>query len=202
MSGSSDEINPFASPLTDSRPLAADIGDTDAEMVRREYLNHEASIQGFGSLFVLGGILAALVATVNLVMAVSIALSNNPGEMESSAMATGGVIALFAGLFTVLYFWVGLGLRALKPQARTPAMLLLAIGLLGFPIGTLINGYGLYLVMSKKGEFVLSKEYAEIRRQTPHIRYKTSVVVWILVAFLVLVMFLALMGALFSLVGG
>ncbi len=192
MFSSADEVNPFASPLTDSRPLAIDAGDSDAEMVRREYLNHEASIQGFRSLFVLASVFLAVAAVANLVTAFTI--------REEGALALGLVIAVFAGLFSALYLWIGLGLRELKPQVKTAATILFAIGLLGFPIGTFINGYGLYLVTSKKGEFVFSKKYAEIRRQTPHIKYKTSIIVWIFVGLLLFVLLLGLVGFMISLV--
>jgi hypothetical protein len=43
------------------------------------------------------------------------------------------------------------------------------IGLLGFPIGTLINGYILYLFLSKKGRTVFAPEYQEVIEATPHV---------------------------------
>ena len=61
-----------------------------------------------------------------------------------------------------------------------------AIGLLGFPVGTLINAYILYLLLSKKGALILSPAYAEIRRATPHIRYRMPVWNWIVIAIVVL----------------
>ena len=46
--------------------------------------------------------------------------------------------------------------------AAAAALVLLVLGLLGFPIGTLISAYGLWLVLSAKGRVVLSPEYAAI----------------------------------------
>jgi hypothetical protein len=176
-------FNPFASPLTDSRPLSVDHHDSDAELIRRKHLNHEASIQGFGSLFTIGGVFLALAAIVTLV-----------GSADALAVAL--AVTLFLGAIAALYLYVGVGLRNLNPAVKMPATILLAIGLLGFPIGTIINGYGLYLLHSEKGNFILSERYAKIRRQTPHIKYKTSIIVWIFVGLLGAVILLALFAVL------
>ena len=63
---------------------------------------------------------------------------------------------------------------------RVPVAILSGIGLLNFPIGTLINAYILYLVFSAKGQYVLSRPYAEIIRQTPHVRYRSSALLIVL----------------------
>ena len=78
------------------------------------------------------------------------------------------------------------------------AIVLSAIGLLGFPIGTLISAYFLYLLVSEKGKVVFSDEYKEVIRKTPHIRYKTSIVVWIFLGLLLLLIGLGLVGLLFG----
>ena len=53
-------------------------------------------------------------------------------------------------------------------------------------IGTLINGYIIWLILSKKGRLILSPEYAAIVEATSHIKYRTSIVVWILLGLIVL----------------
>jgi hypothetical protein len=90
--------------------------------------------------------------------------------------------------------YAGWGVRALRAWGRILGGVLSAIGLLGFPIGTLINGYILYLFLSKKGRTIFSPGYQDVIGATPDIKYRTSVVVWIflvLLAGLVLVAFLA-----------
>ena len=52
-------------------------------------------------------------------------------------------------------------------------------------MGTLIGFYMLYLLLSKKGTMVFSPEYKEIIAQTPHMKYKTSPVVWIALGLIV-----------------
>ena len=86
--------------------------------------------------------------------------------------------------------WVGFGLRKLKRKVRYAAVGLAALGLIGFPVGTVISVYILYLLLSRKGEMVFSAQYADVVKATPHIKYRTSVIVWI-----VIVSFLALLLA-------
>jgi hypothetical protein len=99
--------------------------------------------------------------------------------------------ALGAALFLLtvggLQLWVGLGLRKLRPWTRIAAGILSGIGLIAFPLGTLINGYILYLLFSKKGSTVFSADYQRVIADTPHIKYRTSILVWIVLGLLVLV---------------
>jgi hypothetical protein len=60
--------------------------------------------------------------------------------------------------------------------------------LLAFPLGTLINGYILWLVFSTKGKTILSNDYAAIVAATPHVRYRIPIVVWILIGLLTLLL--------------
>jgi hypothetical protein len=85
-----------------------------------------------------------------------------------------------------LSIFVGRGIRALRPWARTTAIVLSCIGLLGFPVGTVIHGYILYLLLSQKGKRIFEPDYPEIVAATPDIKYRTSVVVWIVLGLLLL----------------
>ena len=73
--------------------------------------------------------------------------------------------------------------------------MLSAIGLLGFPIGTLINGYILYLFLSKKGRTIFAPAYQDVIAATPHVKYRTSIVIWIFLALLVGLILFAAVGA-------
>ncbi|MEM9185281.1 MAG: hypothetical protein AAGB00_02145 [Planctomycetota bacterium] len=193
MSSGAPDANPFASPLSAAADDVA--ADSEFEAVRRDLIGHEASVRSMGLLYMIGFVGAAL-AAVGCLVAGSIALANGAGPSE------GGVIlgiAAGAVAFAALYYWIGMGLRRLNPQVRIPAIILSAIGLLGFPIGTLISGYFLYLLCSNKGERVMSPEYQEIIAATPHIKYKTSVIAWV---FLGLFAVLVLGGVLSAVLGG
>jgi hypothetical protein len=86
-------------------------------------------------------------------------------------------------------------LRRLKPGARTPAIVMSGLGLLAFPLGTLINGYILWLLLSRKGSFILSPAYGPIVEATPHIKYRTSVWVWILLGLIVALLVAGVIGS-------
>ncbi len=124
-------------------------------------------------MYILGGILAGLVAAGALV------------ETPSLASAEGAVIAAILAL-GVFQLWVGFELRKLRPRARIPAVILSVLGLLNFPIGTIIGAYFLYLLLGRKSSVVLSENYKQVVAATPHIRYKTPVFVWILLGLVLL----------------
>lgn len=153
---------------------------SDAEATRKEYLNHEASIRSVGFLYCLGGFCVVL-------LGLGSGIGGLAGKGGDGALVGVGV-GVFLCLLGVGQFLVGRGLRKLLPWTRTPTAILSGFGLLGFPVGTLINGYILYLVLSQKGRMVLSEEYSRVVAQTPHIVYKSSlavrVLLWLVLLFI------------------
>jgi succinate dehydrogenase/fumarate reductase cytochrome b subunit len=110
--------------------------------------------------------------------------------MAKPVTTTTWLTTVFLIVFAFVYFQVGRWLRALNPKARIPATLLSVLGLFGFPVGTLIGLYVLYLLHSKKGVMVFSPEYRQVIEATPQIRYRTSLLAWLFLGLIVL----ALMG--------
>ncbi|WP_367873363.1 hypothetical protein [Luteolibacter sp. Populi] len=174
------DANPYAAPLTTATPppLAS-----DADMIRREHIKHEASVKGVGSLYFIGS-LFLVIGGAGLIIA---AVGGNAGAAEV------GLMVLLPAL-GILGFWVGYGLRKLSPAARVVAGVLTGINLVlsifGLPqsiLAILINTYILNLLFSKKGAMVFSAPYKEIIAATPHIKYKTSIVVWIVLGIFILV---------------
>ena len=160
--------------------LQEGVTDTSVERIRNEHIKHEASVKSVGVLYFLGGGLLILFGALSLA-------GRNP---------LGAFIGLFILGLAVLQIWVGTGLRSLKSWARIPTAILSGFGLLGFPIGTLINGYILYLVLCKKGVMVFSEDYKQVIAQTPHIRYRTSIVVWIALGVVILLLAVLIVGGL------
>jgi len=154
------------------------------EEIRTAHLHHEASIQSIGTLYYLAGFGSAC-------MALATVLSHESKEMIVKA----ALVAVF-GLFSCAYFWMGKQLKQLNPAVRRPATILACLGLLGFPIGTLINGYILFLLHSAKGKMVFSPEYQEAVLATPDIKYKTTKLVWVLLILVLLMIVLAVTAAL------
>lgn len=173
-------FNPYA-PVLETAVLGS---QTDAEATRRLYLNHEASVKAIGFLFALGGFFLSILAIFQIA---AVANMGMVGATEAIIVAS-----MFAVLGP-LQLSTGIALRKLKPWSRIVAAVFSAIGLIAFPIGTLINGYFLYLLLGKKGTFVFSPEYAAILEATPHIKYKISK--WVIGLLVVVLVFLALVIA-------
>jgi hypothetical protein len=167
-------VNPYSPPRARVDDVAQ--ADSEAEEIRQEHIKHEAAIRSVGILYYLSGGLMVLLG----------------GSMLFSSFATITLGALGAGLSIVyagvgvLMLFVARGVRTLQNWARITTIVLAAIGLLGFPVGTLINGYILYLMLAKKGKRIFEDDYKDIIEATPHIKYRTSIIVWIMVGLLLL----------------
>ena len=190
----SQESNPYAPSATQS-PVK-DVSVTGAEETRNYHLSHEASVKSVGFLYLLGGLFGTLLGIGYVIGGVSI-IANPPangGEFGFILIPLG----VFVLAISVVQFATGLGLRKLKPWTRIAGIVLSCIGLLGFPVGTLISAYILYLLLSKKGQFVFSDEYQQVMAATPHIKYKTSIIVWIFLGLLVVLILFGIVGLLIS----
>jgi hypothetical protein len=170
---------------TPEQHAAAAVESSEAS-IRRDHIKHEASVKSIGVLYYLGAGL--------LIIAGILAFVSEEDESLITKVLVGFVL-LGLGL---LQLCVGWGLRRLRSWSRIPTIILSAIGLLAFPIGTLIHGYIMYLVVCKKGAVVFSDEYKSVIEATPDIRYKTSIVVWILLGILIAIVGLGLIAALLS----
>jgi hypothetical protein len=179
----SDIQNPYAAPRANIE--RAEIGG-EAETIRKEHINTEASIQAVGRLYLLGCFLTMLTFIAVIVGAT---LSRSEGTFTLISFLPSAIALL---CISALYGAAGFGLRKLKPWARTVATIVSVIGLLGFPIGTLISGYILYLLWSKKGRVIFTSDYQDVIAATPHIKYKTSLLVWIILGIVILLVVAAI----------
>lgn len=148
-------------------------GGSDASRTRNENLKHEASVKSVGILYLLSG---GVMSLVSIIMVSALFMGSSRSSAEGMGFMAGIVTVYF--VLAVVSILVGIGIRKLSPWTRVPVGILSGLGLLGFPIGTLINGYILWLFFSAKGATVFSPEYARVIEATPHIKYKTSALVW------------------------
>ncbi|MEM6793649.1 MAG: hypothetical protein AAF725_06675 [Acidobacteriota bacterium] len=163
--------NPYAPPSADLS--ASPIPGQHAESIRRELLSHEASIRSIGTLYYISVFFLSIAALVLVV-----------GSVSAAEPVMAG-LGLFFGFIAWVHYYMASGLRSLRVQVRTLVSFFAVIGLTGFPIGTLINAYILWLLHGEKGKRVLSQEYLDVVAMTPHIRYKTPLWVWIFLGLLV-----------------
>ena len=189
--------------------LDANFDLSQAELIRKSHLSHETNVKGFGCLYTLGGILGILGAIFYvgigiLVMAGGVV----PKGLESMVFGAGGDRLVSGGLTTlvgvvflaiaVAQLFAGRSMQTLNPSGKILAIVVAAIGMLQFPCGTLISGYLLYLLVSAKGRTVFSSAYKEVMQATPHIRYRTSIIVWIFLFILIGVLLLGVLAAIFG----
>ena len=184
------EFNPYAAPASVGQAKPFDI-ESNAVAVRHAHLGHEASVRSFGLLYLLGG-------SISVIVALGLVISFLAGGLPDNGAVWLDTVALaVVGLSGCLQIWVGRGLRRLNKVGRIGGTIFGAIGLLGIPLGTLLSAYLLYLLWSEKGNMVFSPEYQEIMAATPNMKYKTSIVVWIILAIIVLLVFFG-MAAIFA----
>ena len=166
--------NPYQAPQTFEVPGSQ---PTDAEAIRQDHIKTEASIKSVGILYWLASV-AVVITSIPMITAAI-------GQSEMAVQQ----IAIGSGLLSlgILQFIVGFEIRRLKAWARVAVGILSGIGLVGFPVGTLINAYILFLLFGKKGRMVFSAPYKEIITATPHVKYKTSKWVWIILIGVVVV---------------
>jgi hypothetical protein len=179
----STEVNPYAPPKARVDDVSG--AASEVETIRREHIKHEAAVRSIGTLYYIGGGLTLIAAFLFFLGGVG------QPDVAAITLTIGALyLVLSAALLVVAY-----GIRRLKRGARIAGIVLSILGLIGFPIGTLINGYILYLLCSAKGRRIFAPDYAEIVAATPHIKYRTSIVVWIVLALvLVFVAALVLVG--------
>lgn len=189
------EVNPYA-PTTNVSPTEG--LESDVESFRRAYLNHEASVKSVGTLYLFGGVMMTVLFLFMFVVAVAGLLFGRSNATPSEDAGFFLIIASVYGLLGGLQLYGGWGVRQFKKGPRTIVTILSALGLFAFPFGTLINGYFLYLLHGNKGKVVFSEAYQEAIRRTPHIKYKTPLIVKILVGALILLIAFGLLAAFFA----
>lgn len=158
----------------------------DLAVLRREHLRHEALLRSVGTVYYISAGLALTGAAM-----VAIRMMLGGGEVDDDPP---GALIAFLLLMSSALVIVGRGVRDLARWARVPVVVLSAVGLLAVPIGTLIHGFVLWLVLCAKGRKVFSQEYAAAIEQTPAMTLPRSPLPAAFVALLVGLMVFALVA--------
>ena len=171
-----DDSNPYAAPQYDG-PLSAatDESEYDVQRVRLAHLSHETSLRSWGGLYVLIGGCGLIGAVMLLLEALDITVrpQGHGGRQMGLLLTLALAVGCASGGTALVY--VGRGLWLLRPSIKPAAVTLSVLGLTLFPPGTIMHAHLLCLLLCRKGRMILSPEYAEICRQTPHIRYRAPV---------------------------
>jgi hypothetical protein len=176
-----------AVPITPSIEIVSPTATGSADETRQLYFSHEQQVRSVGTLFrFMGGIQLFLAAIILLAGTLASFAGDGIGAHVAQfavILTEGAIIVALGGVA----FWTGGLLRELDHKAFITAVILGVIGLLGIPIGTLINGFILYLLLSEKGRFVLSDPYRAVVVATPQYQWKTALWVKILIGLFVLI---------------
>jgi len=152
----------------------------DSRKIRGEHIKHETSVRSIGTLYIFGAGLAIFVTLPILLR----------GRWDF-------LVDTYLLVIAAVLWFIGKGLRALNPRARTWATIISAIGLVAVPLGTLINAYFLYMLHSKKGTMVLSLQYKAVIDATPDIKCRTSkVLIFLAILLLTLAFWIFVSGVL------
>ena len=191
-------LNPYQSTSTAASGASIATGGVgaNASEIRQEYLSHEASVRSIGTLYMIGSVFGVL---ASLLMLMGFVIALFAGDAGGGPDGIGvGVVLVFTILFfaiNVFQVFLALGLRRLQNWARITAGVFSVPGLLGVPVGTIISAYFLYILFSRKGAYVCSEEYHQIVAATPHIKYKTPVLVWVFAGLIVLLIGVAIVAS-------
>lgn len=183
--------NPYQAPASLEAELDLALLAGDPEGLRQTYLKHEASVRSVGTLYYVGAWGWGLLTLPTLLRLG--ALGDHSGDVASMALLIGQTLITFvipATLATLLYFSAR-GLKRLAPWGRVTGIIGSVVSLVGFPIGTIVGAYALYLLLSMKGKMVFSPEYEEAIAATPHLKCKTSVWVWVILGLSLLLLALS-----------
>ena len=167
-----DEMKPSPEPEIEGGMTLA-----EAEALRRRHLTHEARLQSVGALMlpgavnlVVGPLMLAFIALLGLLIIIEDRSFAHPTFWRSSLLCPLGLLVTAFGVMS----WVGgLGLWRLDPKHRTLTTVVATVWLVTFWYFWPLGLWALYLLRSSAGAVVLSPEYAEARRRTPHIRFNS-----------------------------
>ena len=113
-----------------------------------------------GVLFVVWGLLTALVGVSTLALGVAAAAlvtSRAGGSVAAGVTAAAfTALALMAMVWGVVHVVVGIPLRRRQPWARLIALMLGSVDLVLLPYGTALGAYALWVLLNEKGKAVFT----------------------------------------------
>ncbi|MBK7759024.1 MAG: hypothetical protein IPI35_22045 [Deltaproteobacteria bacterium] len=174
--------NPYAPPAADRgevKPppepeMEGGMTLAEAEALRRAYLTHEARLQAVGTLMLpcaVNVVVGPLTGLVGVVALLAVDMEPAPAPVLARLMIV--MVGLLLTAFGVMSSVGGLGLWRLDPKHRTLNTVVATVWLVTFWCFCPLGLWALYLLRSSAGAVVLSPEYAEARRRTPHIRFNS-----------------------------
>ena len=117
-----------------------------------------AHVDFVGVLFIVWGLLTALIGLSTLALGVGAVALMRPTEPGSSQLAAGLTVAVFITLAAIAILWgaahvvVGVPLRRHRPWARLMGLTLGSLDLVLLPFGTALGAYALWVLLNERGK--------------------------------------------------
>lgn len=118
----------------------------------------ESHVKVLGVLHIVSGIVGLLIALLMLILFGGLATGIGLSEGADAAAAVpilsllGGGLALFITILSAPSILVGWGLMRHRPWARILGLILSALELLNFPLGTALGIYGFWVLLNSEAE--------------------------------------------------
>ena len=116
-------------------------------------------VKVLGALYlVLSGIFLALALFLAVALSGAAGIVGAAADPEDAAIAipilgiAGTMLIVVLGAFALPGLVAGYGLLTFRPWARITGIVLSAVGLIYFPLGTVLGGYGLWVLLNKDTE--------------------------------------------------
>ena len=122
-----------------------------------------AHVDFVGVLFIVWGLLTALIGLSTLALGVGAVPLMRATEPGSSQFAAGLTVAVFITLAVIAILWgaahvvVGVPLRRHRPWARLMALTLGSLDLVLLPFGTALGAYALWVLLNEKGKALFER---------------------------------------------
>ena len=123
-----------------------------------------AQVDFLGVLFIVWGLLTALIGVSTLALGVgAFALLASPNRGSDGQIAAGLTAAIFTALAIIALIWgaahvvVGVPLRRRKSWSRIAALALGSVDLLLLPYGTALGAYALWILLREQGKRVFAE---------------------------------------------
>ena len=169
--------NPYAFkasalPPLEERALPAELSEAERFAIRQKHIAHEDSILGIGIVFILGGLLLCAVGIFGFVSPATAPPGGGQSHVQIFPQLPASIISFGMGAAQLV---IGFFLQNFNKSVRIPAAVACIPWLFSL-IGTLPSAYFIYLLLSRKGRYIFTDEYKELRKKTPGVYTKTSLV--------------------------
>jgi len=183
------EVNPYAPPtelIVSDQLVSLDRLLEVPDVSRSEYIVHESKIKTIGLVY--------LITAPLLLSAVVIGFCTEYREFLNQAYTPlWGMITLIS-LFFIIQAYAGYSLWRLRYRGKPLATVVICIGMVGFPLITMLSIYCAHVLRSKMTKIIFSPEYLRVISATP--RYKLKPPVFFLVSVFLVILWYSLIAIL------